>query len=67
MKASEFIKQLQEIIEKHGDIDLYYDYDDGVRQEIYSVSYVENVPKNEHSEHWGTLKRGAITNYSREL
>jgi hypothetical protein len=66
MKASEIIKQLQKIVDKKGDCDVYYDYDDGVRVKCNEVDYVKNIAANNHSEHWGTIDRGIVFNYTPE-
>lgn len=38
MKAKELIEKLQKIVERHGDIDVYYDYDGG-----YEIIPVEEI------------------------
>lgn len=64
MKATELIKQLQKQVSKHGDHDVYYEYDGGIRLKCESVRYRRRVDANEHTEHWGTLRNVSIINYN---
>ena len=66
MKATELIDELDRLIMKHGDCDVYYEYDSGIRITCTDVTYFKHIDCNAYSEHWGELENAFIINHDKE-
>lgn len=60
MKATECVKTLETMIKKHGDCDVYYEYDGGIRIPCNIIRYYKKIDSNSYSEYWPKLKNVII-------
>ena len=64
MKADEVIEQLNKLIEKHGDRDVYFSYDGGILVPARKITYHKSVLDSPYYNDPETLKKVFIINYS---
>ena len=66
MEATELIGELDKLIMKHGDCDIYYEYDEGMRVACKDVTFQQNFTGNTYSDQWSNIKEGFIINHDKE-